>query len=71
MTIDTLIKANEISDAIGAMKQMYIMLEDGECIRLKRSDGFIAITTDPVLIEAIKCQISRRMHELEKELECL
>ena len=71
MTIDTLIKANEISDAIGAMKQMYTMFEDGECIRLKRSDGFIVITTDPVLIEAIKCQISRRMHELEKELECL
>jgi hypothetical protein len=71
MTFDTLKKANEISDAIDAMGQMHSMLEDGECIRLKRSDGFIAITTDAVLIEAIKCQISRRIVELKEELERL
>lgn len=71
MTLDTLNKANKIGDAIMLMDRLYNSIKCGNCISLKNVNGDIIITTDPVLISAVKCSILNRQSELAEELERL
>lgn len=69
MTIETLNKANEIADTIHSMTKIYDVIADENCIRLKGASGITYITTDPALISVVKREISRRIFELNEELE--